>query len=124
MKTLFYSAIVALLLSPAALRAQSAPANEISASLGVCSAAFNVTTADTRPIYGAKVDTHIQYGLMGMKKLDLEAYTDANGHLTITQLPLTLKKPLYIHISKDGKEQIVEFHPEKSCQAKFDVVLY
>ena len=125
MRTPILTALLALALTTISVaQSANAPRNEISAGQGNCSATLNVTTTDGKPVYGAKVQTQIQYGLLGVKKLDLEAWTDANGHLTITQLPLTLKKPLYIHIQKDGKEQIVEFHPEKSCEAKFDVVMY
>jgi hypothetical protein len=99
-------------------------ANEISADLGPCSADLFAAAPDGKPVYGAAVTTRIQYGLMGVKKLDLSAYTDSKGHLKITNLPLTLKKPLYIHIQKQDKEQIVSFKPEESCKATFKVVLY
>jgi hypothetical protein len=100
------------------------PPNEISADLGSCSAEITVLTPDQKPVYAAKMQARIQYGLMGVKRLDLEAYTDAQGHLKITKLPEVLKKPLYIHLQKDDKEQIVTFRPETNCQAKLKVVLY
>ena len=72
-------------------RAQSGAAavapTEISAGLGVCSALINVTGADAKPIYKAKVTTRIHYGLMGVKKLDLETYTSVGGQVKILQLP-------------------------------------
>jgi hypothetical protein len=127
MKFISSFALAALTLSlfTASAQAQNAQLpNEISADLGSCSAELFVTGPDTKPVYGAKVTTHIQYGMMGIKKLDLSAYTDAQGHLKLTHLPLTLKKPLYIHVAKDDKEQIVSFKPESECEAKFKVVLY
>lgn len=118
-------AVVAFSLSTVRAHAQQAPLpNEISADLGDCSAELAVTTPDGKPVYGAKVTAHIQYGLMGVKKLDLSAYTDAQGHLKMIHLPLTLKKPLYIHVTKDDKEQIVDFKPGEECNAKFKVVMY
>lgn len=99
------------------------PPNEISADLGPCSAQITVTGSDAKAVYAAKVATRIQYGLFGVKKLDLEAFTDAGGRLKITNLPIQLKKPMYIHITKEGKEQIVEFKPDQSCEATFDVQL-
>jgi hypothetical protein len=99
-----------------------APA-EISADLGTCSALITVTGIDSKPVYAAKINTHIQYGLFGVKKLDLEAYTGVDGKVKITSLPEVLKKPIYIHISKGEKEEIVEFKPNVHCRANFNVQL-
>ncbi len=107
-------------------RAQDTPqpaSAEISADLGTCSALITVTGADTKPVYNAKITTRIQYGLMGVKKLDLAAFTGSDGRVTITKLPESLKKPMYIHISKDDKEEMVEFKPSLRCHATFDVHL-
>lgn len=103
--------------------APSAPA-EISADLGACSALVTVTGSDTKPIYAAKISTRIQYGFMGVKKLDLEAFTGADGQVKLNKLPAALKKPMYIHISKGDKEQMVEFQPDVRCHATFDVQLH
>jgi len=96
---------------------------EISADLGTCSALISVTGVDLKPIFGAKITTRIRYGFMGVKKLDLEAFTGANGQIKITNLPKLLKKPMYIYINKDDKQEIVEFKPEVRCRATFDVQL-
>ncbi len=82
-----------------------------------------VTDSDSKPIYGAKITTRIQYGPFGVKKLDLEAYTGVDGQLRITKLPETLKKPMYIHIAKDDKQEVEEFKPEIQCHATFKVQL-
>jgi hypothetical protein len=82
-----------------------------------------VTGPDSKPIYGAKITTRIQYGLFGVKKLDLEAYSGADGRIKITNLPELLKKPMYIYIVKDDKQEIEEFKPEVHCRAIFNVQL-
>lgn len=101
----------------------AAPPTEISAELGTCSALINVTGADSKPVYNAKVTTRIRYGFMGAKKLDLETYTSASGQAKIVKLPEVPKKPVYIYISKDDKMEIVEFMPDVHCRATFDVKL-
>ena len=101
---------------------QAAP-SEISADLGPCFALITVTGADSQPLYGAKMTTRVQYGFMGVKKLDLEAFTGADGKVKITRLPETLKKPMIIHITKDDKSDQVEFKPAERCHATFDVHL-
>ena len=99
------------------------PPTEISAELGTCSALINVTGADSKPVYNAKVTTRIRYGFMGAKKLDLETFTSAGGQVKIVQLPEVPKKPVFIYISKDDKLEIVEFKPDVHCHATFDVQL-
>jgi hypothetical protein len=96
---------------------------EISADLGSCSALITVTGADSEPVYAAKITARVQYGIMGVKKLDLEAYTGPDGKLKIVRLPEVLKKPMVIHVGKDGKGDQVEFKPAQRCQATFDVQL-
>jgi hypothetical protein len=111
-------------LCPRMNRAQSTPAiAAISAGLGNCSALVVATGADSKPLYGAKVAARVQYGMMGMKKLDLEAYTGVDGKLKIADLPATLKRPMRIHVSKDDKDEMVEFDPEKNCHATLNVQL-
>lgn len=103
--------------------APTVPSTEISADLGACSAQINVTGVDGKPLYGAKVTGRVQYGMLGVKRLDLEAFTGADGKVKIARLPETLKKPMFIHVSKDDKEDMVEFKPAERCHATFDVKL-
>ena len=67
--------------------------------------------------------TRIQYGPLGLKRLDLEAYTGSDGQLRITNLPESLKKPMYIHITKDELGEMIEFNPKLRCHATFSVQL-
>jgi hypothetical protein len=96
---------------------------EISADLGSCSATINVTGADSKPVYAAKVTTRIRYGALSVKRLDLEAFTGTDGQVKITHLPEVLKKPMYIHVTKNDKDELVEFKPSERCEATFDVQL-
>ena len=122
--TLLFSLIV-LCLQPG--MAQTAPAavapTEISADQGACSALINVTGADSKPIYSAKIAARIRYGAFGAKKLDLETYTSAAGQAKIVGLPNEPKKPIFIYVTKDDKMEILEFKPDVHCQATFDVQL-
>ena len=85
MRNLFFPALLLLSLvvfSPQLGSAQSdteaVPPTRISADLGTCSALINVTGADSKPIFSAKVSTRVHYGFMGVKKVDLETYTSSN----------------------------------------------
>jgi hypothetical protein len=117
------------------LSAQSAPAatpggasqtplpGEISADLGSCSAVITVVGADSKPIYAAKITARIQYGLLGIKKLDLEAYTGSDGQVKLKSLPNSLKKPVFIHIDKGSMADVEEFKPDQNCHATYNVKL-
>ena len=80
-----------------------------------------MTGADSKPMYAAKVTTRIRYGALSVKRLDLEAFTGTDGQVKITHLPEALKKPMYIHVTKDDKDEMVEFKPSERCRATFDV---
>jgi hypothetical protein len=130
MRNLYLPALILLnllLYCPRTGSAQSATQplapTEISADLGACSALITVTGTDSKPVYGAKISTRIQYGVLGVKRLDLEAFTGSDGLVKITNLPENLKKPMYIHISKGEMEEIVEFKPDVRCHATFNVQL-
>ena len=120
---LFCLVLVCSQLGSAQNTSAAAVPGEISADLGPCSALIAVSGPGSKPIYGAKVTTRIQYGVFGVKKLDLEAFSGAEGRIKITNLPETLKKPMYIHITKDGKQAVEEFKPELNCHATFNVQL-
>ena len=122
MRRLVVPVLLFMLSIVAAAQGQAVP-GEISADLGPCSAVITVTGADSKPIYAAKITARVQYGVMTIKRLDLEAYTGADGKLKITRLPESLKKPMIIHVSKDEKGDQVEFKPAQSCHATFDIQL-
>jgi hypothetical protein len=106
-----------------AIAQSQAASAEISADLGPCSAVITVTGADSKPIYGARITARVQYGVMGVKKLDLEAFSGPDGKVKIMRLPESLKKPMVIHVDKDDKGDQVEFKPAQRCHATFDVQL-
>jgi hypothetical protein len=122
MRKLVVPVLLFMLSIVATAQGQAVP-GEISADLGACSAVITVTGADSKPIYAAKITARVQYGVMAIKRLDLEAYTGADGKLKITRLPESLKKPMIIHVSKDDKGDQIEFKPAQSCHATFDIQL-
>jgi hypothetical protein len=103
--------------------AQSTVPAEISADLGPCSAHITVTGTDAKPIYAAKITARLFYGPFSVKKLDLSAFTGADGQLTITHLPEIRKKTMTIYIRNDNDEQAVDFTPSSDCHSSFSVQL-
>lgn len=94
----------------------------LKAGLGACSAEFRVRDADGSPSFGATIHVRVRYGVLGIKRTDLEVGTDSNGHARIEGLPAKAK-PLAYDIQKDGKKATAEQIVADMCQAKYDVTL-
>ncbi len=100
-----------------------APANEISADLGPCSAQFKVTDLAGKPIYNAKIAVQIKYGFMAKRKLDLEAATDANGKVKFVKMPGEARRPITFRISFGQETAEIGFDPATTCDANYVVPL-
>jgi hypothetical protein len=107
--------------SPATASAEKVPV--IDGGAGPCSVELTVT-ADTKPVPAANVKVHIAYGFAGVRKLDLEAYTNNDGKLKFTGLPSRVKRPpLEFRATKDKLAGIAVYDPESECDAKHELTL-
>ena len=107
--------------SPPAAAAEKVPV--IDGGAGPCSLELSVT-ADTKPVPAANVKVHIAYGFAGVRKLDLDAYTNNEGKLKFTGLPARVKRPpLEFRATKDKLEGIAVYDPESECDAKHELTL-
>lgn len=98
-------------------------APQISADLGACSADFRVSDAAGKPVYDATVHAYIKYGAFGIRKLDMEVHTDADGHARLVGMPERTKGSLTINVKKGNLSRDVTFDPTRQCHAVYDVVL-
>jgi hypothetical protein len=90
---------------------------------GPCTADITVTDAAGAPVYAAKVNVHIAYGFMNVRKLDLEAGTDADGKLRFTGLPERIKHGIYFRASEGDRSGEAFDDPANTCQAHFTITL-
>jgi hypothetical protein len=96
----------------------------IEGGAGPCSLELTVRDADGKPVYAATVKVHIKYGFGGMRRLDLEAGTNADGKVKVAGIPDRVQRPpLEFHASKDELEGAASFDPATQCQAKRDITL-
>jgi hypothetical protein len=96
----------------------------IKGDLGPCSADFTVLDSSNKPLYDAKIEVRILYGLMNKRKLDLEIGTNSDGKARIEGLPDKLKKPpLEFRIRAGDSRKSVTQNPATDCHASFDVQL-
>jgi hypothetical protein len=116
---------------PGSLSAQTNPARAMDSKTvpvmdggaGPCTADITVTDAAGAPVYAAKVNVHIAYGFMNVRKLDLEAGTNADGKLRFTGLPARIKHGLYFRASEGDRSGEAFDDPAKTCQANFTIAL-
>jgi hypothetical protein len=90
---------------------------------GPCTADLTITDAAGAPVYAAKVNVHIAYGFMSVRKLDLEAGTNADGKLRFTGLPQRIKHGLYFRASDGDRSGEAFDDPANTCQAHFTITL-
>ena len=90
---------------------------------GPCSVELTVT-ADGKPIDAANIKVHIAYGFAGVRRLDLEAYTNAQGKVKFTGLPDRVRRPpLQFRASKGELAGMATYDPQTECQARHDIPL-
>lgn len=91
---------------------------------GPCSAEFNVTTADGKPLFATLINVHIAYGFGGFHKLDMGVYTNQEGKGKFTGIPAKVKNPpLEFRASKDQLVGVATVDPFLDCHAKHDIVM-
>jgi hypothetical protein len=90
---------------------------------GPCSLDLTVIAND-KPATVVKINLHIAYGFAGVRRLDLEAYTNYDGKVRFTGLPARVHRPpLTFYATKDDLTGAAVFDPESECNAKHQIVL-
>jgi hypothetical protein len=90
---------------------------------GPCSVELTVTK-DGKPVAAASVKVHIAYGFAGVRRLDLEAYTNNDGRVKFAGLPPRVRRPpLEFHSSQDQFTGTAVYDPEAECHAKHGIAL-
>jgi hypothetical protein len=91
--------------------------------IGPCSAEFQITTGNNKPVYNAQVHTLIKYGAFGVRKLDLAGSTNVDGKIKFTGLPDVNKRPVFFDITQGEKTAQRTFEPGVNCHPVFAVIL-
>ena len=85
---------------------------------GPCSIEFAVTDSDGKPVYAARIDVHLAYGV------DMGVYTNAQGKARFTGIPAKVRKPpVEFNAKKDDLVGVATMDPATECQAKHDIVM-
>ncbi len=113
-----------LLPAPARADEQADPVPVVDAGRGTCSVDFRVTDSNQKPIFNATIFVKIKYGFPGLRRLELEVGTNADGRARVTGLSSeTRKEPLTFHVSYGEAFKTVLHYPAADCDKHFDVTL-
>ena len=105
---------------PSAAAPQEIPL--LKAGLGACSADFTVKNADGTPAYLAAIHVRVRYGMMHVKRMDLEVGANVEGKARIEGLPN--KAPVLAYtIERAGAKASVQQDLKSACHSTFDVAL-
>src|ERR1700756_5349587 len=112
---------------PPPAQASSAPSAQavpvMDGEAGPCSLDLTVTV-DGKPVDAANIKVHIAYGFAGVRRRDLEAYTNAQGKVKFTGLPDRVRRPpLEFRASKGELAGMATYDPQTECQARHDIPL-
>ena len=98
--------------------------NVMQAGVGPCTLDLTVTDSEGKPVFSAIISVHMDYGFMGLHKLDLSVYTNHEGKAKFTGLPDRVHKgPLEFRAKKDNAAGVAVYDPAIECSAKHDIVL-
>jgi hypothetical protein len=119
-KRIFSAGLVILASSLMAAHAQQTPDPHqvpvMDGEAGPCSVSFTVTDIKGAPVYDARIRVHIAYGLMGVRRLDLEAATNVDGKTQFKGLPEKVKGGTLMFRALQGKrEGSAVYDPAKNC---------
>jgi hypothetical protein len=125
------SGVLSVALALSSAQEASAPAGSPAAQtvpvmdggVGPCSLDLAVTKGG-KPVAAASVKVHIAYGFAGVRRLDLEAYTNNEGKVKFAGLPARVRRPpLEFRSSKDQFAGTAVYDPQSECHAKHEIVL-
>lgn len=96
----------------------------INGGAGSCSVEFTVNDQAGKPVYAAELKVHLVYGFLGLRKLDLTAFTNEQGRVNFTGLPARVHNgPLEFTAKKESHNGSVKWDPLDGCQVKQTIVL-
>jgi hypothetical protein len=123
---LVWGVLPLVLMLPAFARAdeKADPVPVVDAGRGGCSVDFRVTDSNNQPLFHANVYVKIKYGFLGLRRMELEVGTNADGRARFTGLSSqTRKEPLSFRIWDHDAAKTVLHYPAAECHKHYDVQL-
>lgn len=90
---------------------------------GPCSVEFSARDGNGSPVHAAQIQVHIKYGLFGLRQLDLQVATDAQGKARFDGLPDDTDGVLFFEASTDELQGVAAYYPSSECHARHSIYM-
>jgi hypothetical protein len=95
----------------------------IAAEAGPCSVEMTVTAESGKPVYAALIRVRVSYGFLGIRRVDLEVGTNAEGKAKFVGLPQDGERVLYFRAAKGGLKGAAVHSTAQDCDARHSIIL-
>jgi len=96
----------------------------VDAGRGPCTVDFHVRDSNKKPIFNATVYVRYKYGLFGLRRMELQVGTNADGRARVTGLSFkTREEPLAFRVWYHDAATTVLHYPAADCDEQFNVTL-
>lgn len=95
----------------------------IDAEAGPCSVELTVMDGTDDPVYAATIRVRVSYGFLGVRRIDLEIGTNAEGKAKFVGLPQDGERVLYFRATKGRLKGVAVHSTAQNCEARHLIVL-
>ena len=89
----------------------------VDAEAGPCSVEFTAYDGSGHTVYGAQIQVHVEYGIFGLRQLDLQVGTDAPRKARFEGLPDDTDGALFFEADTDELKGVAVYYPSWECHA-------
>jgi hypothetical protein len=95
----------------------------IDAEAGPCAVEMTVTDGSGKPVYAALIRVRVSYGFLGIRRVDLEVGTNAEGKAKFVGLPQDGERVLHFRAAKGGLKGDAVHSTAQNCDARHFIIL-
>ena len=95
----------------------------IDAEAGPCSVEMTVMDGSDEPVCAATIRVRVSYGFLGVRRVDLEIATNAEGKAKFVGLPQDGERILYFRATKGRLKGVAVHSTGQNCEARHLIVL-
>jgi hypothetical protein len=90
---------------------------------GPCSAEFTARDTKGELVSNAQISVHVEYGFLGLHRLDLQVETDSHGKARFVGLPDEMDSGLFFEATKGTLKGVATVDPNTECEAHHGIYM-
>ena len=95
----------------------------VNGGAGPCSVEFIALDGDVKPVYGAVITVHVEYGFLGLKELDLQVATNADGVAQFSGLPEDTDGAYFFEAFTESLKGVAVYNPDHECRGRHNIYM-